>query len=223
LGTNSFASNGLQNGETIGGVTLTANGSPAGTAATAAAGPYTITPSVATGGTFDAVNYTISYVTGMLTVDKAALSVTADAKIKTSGTFDPAFTASYSGFVNGESSTVLLGTLTFVRATGETVGSYLITPSGVTSANYAITFNTGILTIITAQSPVILEPVVTATNVVITWSAVSNGNYRVQFKSILNATNWTDLTGNVLSSGTTASKTDIKTSINRFYRIQILP
>jgi hypothetical protein len=43
----------------------------------------------------------------------------------------------------------------------------LITPSGLTSSNYAITFNTGLLTI-TAPAPVVLPLVVTATNVLIT-------------------------------------------------------
>ena len=76
---------------------------------------------------------------------------------------------------------------------------------------------------ITAPAPVILPLVVTATNVVITWSAVSNGTYRLQYKPFLNATNWTDLIGDVLSSGSTASKTDIKTTTNRFYRVQVVP
>ncbi|MDO8653313.1 MAG: YDG domain-containing protein [Undibacterium sp.] len=57
----------LQNGETVGSVTET---SPTGTPATASAvgGPYPITPSNATGGTFTPSNYTITYVNGLLTV-----------------------------------------------------------------------------------------------------------------------------------------------------------
>jgi hypothetical protein len=60
-------------------------------------------------------------------------------------------------------------------------------------------------------------------NVVITWSAVSNVSYRIQYKSDLGATNWTDLIGDVLASGSTASKTDLRTTANRFYRVQVLP
>lgn len=76
---------------------------------------------------------------------------------------------------------------------GENVGSYLITPSGLTSANYAITFNTGMLTITAAPAPVILPLTGAGTaNVVITWSAVSNVTYRVQYKSDLNSA-WVDL------------------------------
>jgi hypothetical protein len=152
----------------------------------------------------------------------ATLVVSADAKTKTYGAADPTFTASYAGFVNNETPAVLGGTLAFSRAPGETVGSYLITPSGLTSSNYAITFNTGILTI-TAPTPVMLPLLVTATNVMITWSAVSNGIYRVQYKPFLNATNWTDLIGDVLSSGSRASKTDLQTTANRCYRVQVVP
>ena len=62
---------------------LTASGSPAGTAATAAVGPYTVTPSAATGGTFNPANYAVTYATGTLTVNPAALTVTASAHSKT--------------------------------------------------------------------------------------------------------------------------------------------
>jgi hypothetical protein len=170
-------------------------------------------------------NYQLSAVTATALADitRAALGVRADDKTKTSGAADPAFTASYSGFVNGETSAVLGGTLVITRAPGENVGSYPITPSGLTSANYAITFNTGTLTI-TASSPLILVLTsVGANDVGITWNAVSNTTYRVQYKAVLSATNWTDLAGDVLATGSTASKTDLKTTTNRFYRVQIAP
>jgi hypothetical protein len=73
--------------------------------------------------------------------------VKADDKSKVYGQTDPAFTVSYTGFVNGDTESVLGGTLSFSRAPGEAVGSYLITPSGLTSTNYAISFATGNLTI----------------------------------------------------------------------------
>ena len=223
LATTAFSTSGLQNGETVVAVTLTASGSPAGNTAAAPAGPYTITPSAATGGTFSAANYTISYASGTLTVNPAALSITADSKTKTFGTADPAFTATYAGFVNDETQAVLGGALALTRALGENVGSYQITPGGVTSGNYAITFNTGTLTI-TAPAPLILGlSSAGTTNVVITWSAVSNANYRVQYKGVLSSTNWTDLLGDVLAGGGSASKTDLKTITNRYYRIQVVP
>ena len=181
-------------------------------------GSYLITPSGLTSG-----NYTITFNTGSLSITKAVLSVTADTKTKIYGAADPAFTVSYAGFVSGETPAVLGGTLAFTRAPGENVGSYLITPSGLTSGNYTITFNTGTLRI-TAPVPLILSLTRTSpASVSILWSAATNGNYRVQYKTDLNVSIWTDLVGDVLATGSTASKTDILTTSNRFYRIQVLP
>jgi hypothetical protein len=66
-GSTAFVSSGLQNGETIGSVTI-AYGN--GSASTDAVGTYTgeVTPSTATGGTFTAANYSISYVAGNIIV-----------------------------------------------------------------------------------------------------------------------------------------------------------
>jgi hypothetical protein len=181
-------------------------------------GSYLITPSGLTSG-----NYTITFNTGMFSITKAALAVTADSMTKTFGTIDPTFTASYAGFVSGETPAVLTGTLILTRITGENVGSYLITPGGLSSGNYAITFNTGTLKI-TPPAPLLLPPTGVGTpSVLIVWTAVSNGNYRVQYKSSLTATNWTDLVGDITAIDSTASKTDFSTTSNRFYRVQVLP
>ncbi len=69
-GSTQFTSSGLKNGETVGSVTLAVRNN--GGAATAAVGSYTITASSATGGTFTASNYSITYAVGTLTVSKAA-------------------------------------------------------------------------------------------------------------------------------------------------------
>lgn len=72
-GSTAFTSSGLQNGEAIGSVTITASG---GTAATDSVGSYNLTPSAATGGTFNANNYSITYDAGALTVNPLAVSLT---------------------------------------------------------------------------------------------------------------------------------------------------
>ncbi len=64
-GQTAFSASGLADGETIGSVTLAANG---GTAANDAAGVYTLTPSAAAGGAFNPANYSIFYFPGTLTV-----------------------------------------------------------------------------------------------------------------------------------------------------------
>ena len=67
-GSTAFAALGLQNGETVGSVTITAIG---GTAANASVGSYQLLASAATGGTFTASNYQITYLPGSLTVSAA--------------------------------------------------------------------------------------------------------------------------------------------------------
>ena len=154
-GSSQFTSSGLQNGETIGSVTLVCSGGAVNAAVSSS--PYTITPSAATGGTFTAANYTITYNTGTLTVNKAALSITANAQSKVYGatvTFGSGSTLfTPSGLQNSET----VGTVTLaVSGSGGTaaaaVGSYTLTPSAstggtFTAANYTITYNTGTLTV----------------------------------------------------------------------------
>jgi hypothetical protein len=60
-----FTSAGLEDSETIGTVTLTSPGAVPG----AAAGTYSISPSVATGGTFNPANYNITYTDGVMLVN----------------------------------------------------------------------------------------------------------------------------------------------------------
>lgn len=70
-GQTGFIANGLVGTETVGSVTLTASG---GLAANDAPGAYILTPSAATGGTFNPGNYDIDYVAGSLTVTAATFS-----------------------------------------------------------------------------------------------------------------------------------------------------
>jgi hypothetical protein len=69
--------------------------------------------------------------------------------MKVYGQTNPAFSVSYSGFVNNDNASSLTGTLAYATSAVQTspVGSYEVTPSGLTSANYAITFVAGKLEI----------------------------------------------------------------------------
>ena len=83
-------------------------------------------------------------------ITTAALTVTADNKQVTYGDAAPQYTVSYTGFVNNETAAVLGGTLAFACdyvKDQSGVGNYTITPSGLTSSNYAITFTNGTLTV----------------------------------------------------------------------------
>ena len=114
-------------------------------------------------------NYTVTSINGTLTINPAPLTITADDKTKILNAPNPAFTATYSGFVLGEGPSVLSGTLscTTTAVTTSPVGSYPITCSGQTSTNYAITYVAGTLHVIFAPgglvdgepSHVILQPV----------------------------------------------------------------
>jgi type VI protein secretion system component Hcp len=116
------------------------------TAATAASGvgAYDVVPSGLTSS-----NYSITFVKGTLAITAAPLSVTADPQTKVYGQANPTFTASYSGFVNGDTAASLGGSLTFTTAatTSSPAGSYDVTPGGLTSSNYTVAFAAGQLTI----------------------------------------------------------------------------
>jgi hypothetical protein len=148
-----FGSTGLQNSETIGSVTLSVSNS--GGAPTVSVGSYTITPSAATGGTFTATNYAITYAIGNLLVTEAPLTITANPESKTYGQSvsfgDGSTLFSSTGLQNGE--TIGSVTLAVSNSGGEPtapVASYSITPSEatggtVTASNYAFTYDPGTL------------------------------------------------------------------------------
>jgi hypothetical protein len=71
--------------------------------------------------------------------------------------------------------------------------------------------------------PMFLVPQVVGPNLLLTWSAIPNAVYRVEFSSNLNPINWIPLTGDVTTSSNTASKLDPLTSSNRYYRVRVLP
>lgn len=85
-----------------------------------------------------------------LTVNKANLTITANNAVMVQGDPVPAnFTASYSGFVNGENESVLTTPVTFSTTATQTSppNTYPITPGGATAANYNISFVDGTLTV----------------------------------------------------------------------------
>lgn len=100
-------------------------------------GTTTITATQPSDGFYPAAN-----VSQTLTVGKASLTVKADRKTKPEGDPNPTLTATYSGFVLGETQAVLLTPVVFSTSanTASPPGSYLISVTGATAANYAITF-----------------------------------------------------------------------------------
>ena len=86
-----------------------------------------------------------------LTITPAPLTITAnnDSKTYDGQAYSGGNGVSYSGFVNGETSSVLGGTVSYTGNSKDAVnaGSYSITASGLTSSNYAISYVNGTLTV----------------------------------------------------------------------------
>lgn len=98
----------------------------------------------------DKDNYALSLTPAPTTtadIFNKTLIIAADDKTKTYGETDPTNTVTYNGFISGEDENDLSGTLNFTRQVGETIGSYTITPSGLSSTNYNIQYLDGVLTI----------------------------------------------------------------------------
>lgn len=175
-------------------------------------GNYAIT---ITSGTLAAQNYGFSFTNGVLAVAKAPLQVTADNLWRAFGMTNPVFTFGYSGFVQGENSSVLSGSpsLTTAAVTNSPVGDYPIVAStgSLTSPNYTFNFGNGTLSVLPAGTlfidsfaraadPGLLSPwMVQAGN----WSVTGGG--MVGGTNVLNSygyaflTNmWTDYTAQAL-------------------------
>jgi gliding motility-associated-like protein len=196
-GGNGVSYSGFVNGETAAGAltgTLTYGGTSQGAVD---AGNYVIVPSGLVG-----VNYTITYVNGSLTINKAALTVTANDANKTYDGmgYSGGNGVSYSGFVNGETAAgALTGTLTYGGSSQGAVdaGSYVIVPSGLITSNYSVTYVNGVLTINKAALTV------TATDAVKTYDGVAySGGNGVSYSGFVNGeTAAGALTGTVAYEG----------------------
>ena len=150
LGTSAFTFTGISNSETIGSVTLTA---AEAASLTAGAGTHAIVPSGATGGTFTASNYLISYVNGTLTITPANQTIAAITSAVTKNYGDAAYSiattatsglaVSYSSSNSGIASVALNGTVTILLP-----GTVTLTASQAGDSNYnAATSVTQTLTI----------------------------------------------------------------------------
>ena len=124
------------------------------------AGTYDITPSL---GSLSAANYDFNFVNGVFTINKALLTITAEKKNRIYGAANPLFTATATGFVNGDD--LFSGAFSGNAAMATTAigssapGNYPITISigTLTSSNYNFTFVGNTLTISKAPVTVIAD------------------------------------------------------------------
>jgi hypothetical protein len=160
------------------------------------AGSYTITPQGLTSG-----NYAVSFSDGNLIVNPARLTIAANNAVKTydATAFSGGNGVTYSGFVGGENSAVLGGSLSYAgTAQGAVnVGSYAITPQGLTSGNYAVSFSDGNLFINSAPLTI------TANNAARTYDATAfSGGNGVTYSGFVGGETSSVLGGSLSYAGT---------------------
>jgi len=144
-------------------------------------------------------SYTFTYVAGLVSVKKAPLTVTANDKSMVYGGGLPVFDATLTGFVNGDTPSVISGVVcraldssgTPVSSTSP-VGDYRIACSGGTAANYEFRYKTGTLTINQANTTIALasapasaifgQPLTITANVAVTSPGSGNPTGTVGFK-----------------------------------------
>jgi hypothetical protein len=104
----------------------------------------------------DAANYTLTQPTTTASISKAGLTVKADDKSRAAGQSNPTLTASYSGFVGGETlaTSGVTGSPTLSTTTTNVVGVYPITAAlgTLSAANYSFSFSNGTLTVTAAAA-----------------------------------------------------------------------
>jgi len=105
---------------------------------------YAITPSG-----LSSANYSLTYLNGTLTVNKAQLTAIAENKARCFGIANPVFTVRYAGFVNNETASVLstAPVVTTSASTSSAAGSYTLSVAGGAAANYTINYQNGQLTV----------------------------------------------------------------------------
>jgi autotransporter-associated beta strand protein len=153
-GSTLFTSSGLQGTETIT-VALTCSGGAAN--APVSGSPYTITPSAATGGSFNPANYTITYNSGTLTVNVLVVSLTGTRAYDGSAIADSSI-LSIANAVSGDDvslsgSATLMGAATGTEPIKDVSGLTLI---GTTSPNYTLLGYSGSVLITPIGPPIAL-------------------------------------------------------------------
>ena len=197
-------------------VALTYNGSAN---APINAGSYTVI------GTINNANYQ-GGATNPLVIAPVTLTVTADNKAKIYGMTNPPLTASYTGFVGGENTNVLLSpvTLSTMATTTSGAGMYPITAGGATAANYTIQYVNGTLRVISAPPLAIAGVSVNGTEqYVVSWQTITNQMYQLEYTADLNPPeHWTPLGSPFAGTdGLVAVTNAMKVMPNCFFRVEV--
>ena len=177
---------------------------------------------VITGGGLSAANYEIAYTNGTLTVNPALLTVTAQDKIRFYGSENPELTVSYTGFKNGETSSVLAGSpeLETTANVSSPGGMYpiAVTAGSLSAANYSFDFVAGQLTVVNVPN-ISITP--SNTSMILTMPGIPGQTYLVRGSS--NLVDWITLDTSIAETNGTMIYTDTNATNHpaRYYRIEV--
>ncbi len=166
--------------------------------------PVSATPVVVTA-TFtptDTTDYAGQTATASITVTPAVLTVKAVDATRAYGAADPTFTDTITGYVNGDTSSVITGTasLTSTDTATSPVGSYPITAAvgTLTAKNYSFVFTPGTLTVTQATATITWVPTT------VTYGTAIGSSTLAATSSVGGSFTYNPAAGTVLNVGTTS-------------------
>jgi hypothetical protein len=163
-------------------------------------GSYDVTPAG-----LSAANYSMNFVTGLLSIDPAALTVSArnTTKMQDNVPFRGGSGVDFVGFVSGESQSDLSGSLIYSGSSQNATraGTYSIVPGGMTSTDYVISYVNGSL---------LIKPKPVTTNVAATTTV--SATQTQQAVSVSSATALSTATTSATASATTPAATTASTT-----------
>jgi hypothetical protein len=155
-------------------------------------------------------------------INPATLTVTADNKTRPYGLANPVLTASYSGFVGGDTQSVLTGSPDLNTAATQTsaAGSYPITAGAgsLSALNYTFSFVDGTLTVFAV--PQLSTVGVSAGRFVFKFPTVADQQYQVEYSDTLVAGSWLPLDEPIIGTGNWMNVTNTITVPHRYFRLK---
>lgn len=213
---------GFVNGETE----SVLSGAPAFNAKTTPASPAGTYPIIPSQGTLTATNYIFGgFTNGTLLVTPAVLTVRANDASRAFGASNPTFSATISGFVNGETAAVLSGAAALTTSATATspAGAYPIIPSLGTlrATNYAFgSFINGTLKILPIDTTLNSPALVTGTFTVSITTAIGL-NYTLEYRNSLADSAWQSGQRTKGTGGTVTLSDQASDTTARYYRVRI--
>jgi hypothetical protein len=171
----------------------------------------------------DTVDYDSATDSVSLVVSPAPLTVTASNASEPFGQPLPVFMGSITGVTNGDNITA---TYSCSATNNSPVGTYPIVPALMDpdnrQTNYTVALVNGTFTVIAL--PDIQSVRQSGSSFIFTWNATTNRMYQIQSTTNLTQPNWTAVGGTLTASNSTMTISEpIGASVQRFYRIVLLP